>query len=320
MTTYRIYEITDDTKDWFYVGCTKNSLAKRLGQHRCGKSLGSLRTLYPSIDRDKMEIRLIKEVKCKTRSQAHKIEEEITWEYYNKYGNRLLNNTFGDVHISHPESEFIKSLKTPVEEEELVTYDENGRKHMSEKTRKRMSKAMKAYCATVDRSGPNSPMYGRKMTEEQRMKCALAHTNPPPEVRAKMSAAAKLRTGEKNSFYGKKHSEETKRKLREALSGENSPWWGRKHREESKKKISEAMMGHSVSEEARRKMSINHPDVSGEKNPMYGKRGKDAPWWGRKHTPEELEKMREGRRRFEQRKKLEKHLAEHNGQLCIIFT
>ena len=38
------------------------------------------------------------------------------------------------------------------------------------------------------------------------------------------------------------------------VSGENHPLYGKKHSEESK-----------------RKMSENHPDVSGEKNPMYGR-------------------------------------------------
>ena len=31
------------------------------------------------------------------------------------------------------------------------------------------------------------------------------------------------------------------------------------------------------SEEVRKKISLNHADVSGKNNPMYGKRGKDAP-------------------------------------------
>lgn len=48
-------------------------------------------------------------------------------------------------------------------------------------------------------------------------------------------------------------------------------------------KISQSLMGHEVSLETRRKVSENHADVSGEKHPMYG----------RKHSSEAIEKMRQ---------------------------
>lgn len=48
-------------------------------------------------------------------------------------------------------------------------------------------------------------------------------------------------------------------------------------------KISQALMGHEVSLETRIKVSQNHADVSGEKHPMYG----------RKHSEEAIEKMRQ---------------------------
>lgn len=48
-------------------------------------------------------------------------------------------------------------------------------------------------------------------------------------------------------------------------------------------KISQALMGHSVSLETRMKVSEHHADVSGEKHPMFG----------RKHSKEAIEKMRQ---------------------------
>jgi len=67
--------------------------------------------------------------------------------------------------------------------------------------------------------------------------------------------ASKRMMGTKNPFYGKHHSEETKRKMSEAHKG-------KKHSEETKRKMSEAKMGRipwnkgkSPSEEAKRKMS-----------------------------------------------------------------
>lgn len=49
--------------------------------------------------------------------------------------------------------------------------------------------------------------------------------------------------GEHNPFYGKTHSEETRRTLSErgkTLVGDKNPFYGKKHREETKQKISKA--------------------------------------------------------------------------------
>lgn len=65
--------------------------------------------------------------------------------------------------------------------------------------------------------------------------------------------------------------------------------------EEVCKKISQALKGHKVSLETRIKVSKNHADVSGEKHPMYGK----------KHSEEAIEKMRQaGIGRLSSRKNL----------------
>lgn len=48
--------------------------------------------------------------------------------------------------------------------------------------------------------------------------------------------------GEKNPFYGKQHSEETKQILREKNGGTNSPWYGKRHTAEEKQKIAKSRM------------------------------------------------------------------------------
>jgi len=46
---------------------------------------------------------------------------------------------------------------------------------------------------------------------------------------------------------------------------------GKKHSNESKQKISNALKGHNFSETHRKNISLNHHDITGNKNPFYGK-------------------------------------------------
>jgi hypothetical protein len=115
------------------------------------------------------------------------------------------------------------------------------------------------------------------------------------ESKRKMS---KSHTGEKNHFYGKKHTQETIKRMSEVkiglYEGENNPHYGKNHTEESKRRISESrlgelnpMYGKHHTEEARLKMSLFQ---SGENHPMRGKH----------HTKESKQKMSESQKlRFE---------------------
>jgi len=80
--------------------------------------------------------------------------------------------------------------------------------------------------------------------------------------------------GKNNPFYGKKHSDKTKKLISEGnkgkLSGNKNPTYGRPRSEETKKKISETMIKKEVSK--------------GKNNPMYGvslpgRCGEDHPLW-----------------------------------------
>jgi len=73
---------------------------------------------------------------------------------------------------------------------------------------------------------------------------------------------------------GRHFSSEHKRKLKRSFS------------EEHKKKISEKLTGIRRSEETRKKIKENHADITGEKNPFYGKH----------HTNETKEKIGKGRK------------------------
>lgn len=93
----------------------------------------------------------------------------------------------------------------------------------------------------------------------------------------------KLHKEKRTGMHGKKHSEETRKKM--SISGKNipKPWlYGRVLSENSKQKIREKNLGRIHSEETRKKISENHHDISGKNNPMYG----------RKHSDETKEKIR----------------------------
>ncbi|MFA7287344.1 MAG: NUMOD3 domain-containing DNA-binding protein [Melioribacteraceae bacterium] len=106
-------------------------------------------------------------------------------------------------------------------------------------------------------------------------------------------------------------SEETKEKIREALSGENNPMYGKIFSEQHRERLSLSSKNKIVSEETKRKQSIS---LSGENNPMYGKTlseetkkkisealsGGNNGFYGRTHSEET--KKKSGRSKMKGRK------------------
>lgn len=94
-----------------------------------------------------------------------------------------------------------------------------------------------------------------------------------------LNRMSEVTRGKNNGMYGRKHTEESKKKMSEnskgKFCGEDSPHWGKPKSEETKKKISEARKGKG-------KRSLR-----GENNPMYGKT----------HSKEAREKIAESNRR-----------------------
>ena len=84
------------------------------------------------------------------------------------------------------------------------------------------------------------------------------------------------------------------------LRGEASPWYGKHHSEESRKKIAEShkgkispLKGKKLNEEQRLKAASHLPHYKGKDNYFYGKSfsGEASPWYGRKHSEETRKKM-----------------------------
>lgn len=139
----------------------------------------------------------------------------------------------------------------------LTKTDELPQK-MSEETKKKIGNANKGERNHMyGRKGELHPNFGKPMSDEQKEK--LRGERPYSQ-------------GENNYFYGKKHSEETKKKLSElakgrkpseetllkrsiAMSGENNHFYGKNLSEEHRQKLSEAHKGKTLSEEVKNNLS-----------------------------------------------------------------
>jgi flagellar biosynthesis GTPase FlhF len=136
-----------------------------------------------------------------------------------------------------------------------------------------IAKIKHAQQVSVQFSGENHPNYKRPMSEEQKKKISESlkgrysgELNPnfgkkhDASTRAIISEKLKGRVGEKCAFYGKKHSDETRKKLSEIRrsenrSGENNSFYGKSHAEETRKRLSEKHSGKTLTDEHREKIA-----------------------------------------------------------------
>jgi hypothetical protein len=109
---------------------------------------------------------------------------------------------------------------------------------------------------------------GHKFSEETRRRVSVATSGENnPNYGKKHSEETLKKMSDKKK--GKKSSEETKQKLSDAHKGEKCFWYGKTLSEEHRQKLSDAKRGKKISEEIRKKMSAAHKNtLLGENNPM----------------------------------------------------
>ena len=78
------------------------------------------------------------------------------------------------------------------------------------------------------------------------------------EHKLHLSLANLSKLGKPNAMKGRKHTEESKRKMSLSRTGEKNWWTGVSHSEEHNRKISESEKGKVVSEETKKKISLAH--------------------------------------------------------------
>lgn len=166
----------------------------------------------------------------------------------------------------------------------------------SDETKKKRSALM---------SGENHYLYGKHLSKETREKISIAKKGikRSEDVRKKISEGHKrwhkdhpnALAGKNNPLYGKHHSQETRKKISEALLGKTFS-------EEHRRKISERMKGTKLflgrhhSEETKRKISEERRQrqKKGWKHPLLGR----GPFKGRFHSAETKLKLSTNRRKW----------------------
>lgn len=121
-------------------------------------------------------------------------------------------------------------FKHTEETKEILRQMSSGKK-ASEETKKKMSKARKGKY-----TGKNSWNYGKKLSEEQRLKIAKRIKENPPFLGCKHTEKAKAKMSEVHS--GKILSEEHKKNIGKSIAGEKNGFYNKEHTKECKDKIS----------------------------------------------------------------------------------
>lgn len=209
-----VYKINNTLSERYYIGYSTD-ISRRFRNHRsklkqnCHDNI-FLQRAYNLDGKDKFKYDILHV--CDTEEEAKAIELKYLTDLSirNKLYNLNYNNSGGDMLTHHPDKEKIR-------EKILNSHKETLSKMSPEERKEKYGKY-----------GVKNGMYGKTHTEETKKKLSEINKGRIPvnkgkkaseETKQKLSEKAKLRIGDKNSFYGKHHSEETKQKLREKNIG-----------------------------------------------------------------------------------------------------
>lgn len=248
----------------------------------------------------------------KNRVQEHKKSNKlIIGKAIKKYGwfnFELITVSVSKNKMDYFEIKLIEMLSTIVPNGYNLESGGHKNKEASEETKRKMSTAKKGKKLSKEtrakmsnsRQGKNNSNFGNHLSKEAKTKISIANMGRKvgEKTRAKMRFAAKInqengliytcgRSGKNNLLYGKKLSEEHKKKISIATRdrrpwnkgkklprlskevktklsarkmGKNNPFYGKHHSEETKTKISVTKRGRELSEETKIKISLTQKE------------------------------------------------------------
>lgn len=258
-----IYVLVDPRKreEYRYVGTTRR-FSKRLSGHICDVK-------KPRRTSHKVHWirKLLREgirpviIRIETVDSVLGYEREIYWiARFKEEGHKLTNSTDGG-----------EGVKFTDEVRRKISEANKGENHPN-----------------YGKRGEGTPMFGKTHSKELKDKMSQAWMS---ENNPKYGKGEFLK-GEKNSFYGKHHTDEAKRKISESRQGKSSAMKGKCHSEETKQELSRQaklrmqsfpnpMQGKHHSDEAKLKMS-----EAAKKRPR------------RHHSEEAKEKIRQAKKNY----------------------
>lgn len=223
-----IYKILNKENNKFYIGST---IEPKKRQKRHFDDLKNkrhhclfLQRAYDKYGGNNFEF-LPKEVNVANEKELRVLEERYIGYCWNsgKLYNTSKKGSGGDLISYHPNNKEIRELQSRIKKDRYTKMSDEEKKQYSEKM-----------------SGEGNPNYGNYWSYEMRKKMSdywkkyySEHENAlkgktyeeiygkekAKELKEKISERSKLRTNEKNSFYGKHHSLESKEKMRKAKLG-----------------------------------------------------------------------------------------------------
>jgi len=282
----KIYYLSDprDPNNIRYIGKTIRELNHRLSIHIAEISLVNKthknnwikfllnEGIIPTIS-------LIEEI-----NDSYGSEREIYWiRYYKELGFDLTNSTDGGEGMLNPSEETRKKLSKASTGKNNPNYGKKRTKEINDKIN--AVRVMKHSDETKKILGEKSK--GHTLSEEVRKVISEKNKGKKlsEETKLKISESLKghsLSEETKEKLRNRIISDETKAKLSEACAGEKNGFYGKKHSKETKEKLSKSRKGSKFSEEVKAKMSESR---SGKNNSFYGK----------KHSEETKAKMKANR-------------------------
>ncbi len=221
-----VYKLTHNDTGMYYIGSTIN-LKKRLKMHtdrlKHGRHINSnMQTLFDADGRKFLEMFSVSSVDCSDLDDARAYEQGLLDKHVGKKRCLNISKTAcgGDKISMHPHRDKIAKAKSKAGKKVWAALTEQER----------------AYRKSLV-AGENNPMYGKTHTKEARRTISTKlrkwyETHESASLgrklteaqRKKLSDFGKTRTGNKNSFYGKTHSLESRKAIIEGNKNRDPSW------------------------------------------------------------------------------------------------